>query len=113
MLSEELLKQARTRLFAEKKRIEEELGRGGKRVGADGKEKFETAWKEIGTSEEENALEVAEYSDTLGIHRALEDELSQIEAALLRIEQKTYGICGSCRLPIPQQRLMVRPHAQY
>jgi len=35
----------------------------------------------------------------------------QVEAALTRIEQGTYGTCVDCGQPIPPARLEVRPEA--
>lgn len=39
--------------------------------------------------------------------------MDQIEAALRRIEKKTYGICESCLKPIAKERLKVLPAARY
>ncbi len=39
--------------------------------------------------------------------------LDQIEAALRRIEKKTYGICESCHKPIAKERIKVLPAARY
>ena len=39
------------------------------------------------------------------------DERAGIEAALLRLDNGTYGDCGECGNPIPLQRLMVQPAA--
>ncbi len=38
-------------------------------------------------------------------------ELRQIDAALDRIEQGTYGACVNCGEPIPEKRLEIIPHA--
>lgn len=38
--------------------------------------------------------------------------LTQIRAALKRIEDKTYGLCQDCEEPIPEKRLMANPYAQ-
>lgn len=39
-------------------------------------------------------------------------KLNQIEAALKRIEEKTYGICQDCEDPIPEKRLLSNPYFQ-
>ncbi len=36
-----------------------------------------------------------------------------IDQALKRIEDKTYGICGMCKKPIAKNRLNAMPHADY
>jgi DnaK suppressor protein len=50
---------------------------------------------------------------------AAESALSEIDAALQRLEEGSYGICERCAVPIPWQRLEVLPmtrlctHCQY
>lgn len=39
-------------------------------------------------------------------------KLSQIDGALKRIEDKTYGLCLDCEEAIPEKRLLANPHAQ-
>jgi DnaK suppressor protein len=39
-------------------------------------------------------------------------KLAQIETALKRIEDKSYGKCQDCDEPIPNKRLLVNPHFQ-
>jgi RNA polymerase-binding protein DksA len=39
--------------------------------------------------------------------------LSAIDGALKRIEDGTYGSCGRCGNPIPEERLEARPWAEY
>jgi DnaK suppressor protein len=39
-------------------------------------------------------------------------KLSQIETALKRIEDKSYGLCQDCGDPIPEKRLLSNPHFQ-
>jgi DnaK suppressor protein len=39
-------------------------------------------------------------------------KLAQIEAALKRIDDKTYGLCQDCEEPIPEKRLLHNPHFQ-
>jgi len=40
-----------------------------------------------------------------------EHVLAEIDAALKRIEDGTYGICTNCGKPIPEERLEARPWA--
>ncbi len=40
-------------------------------------------------------------------------ELHEIEEALKKIENNTYGICEMCEEPISFQRLKVKPQAKY
>jgi len=40
------------------------------------------------------------------------DEMADVEAALRRLDQGTYGDCLACGEPIPLQRLLVQPAAE-
>jgi DnaK suppressor protein len=40
-----------------------------------------------------------------------EHVLAEIEAALKRIEEDTYGVCSNCGKPIPEERLEALPWA--
>ena len=46
-----------------------------------------------------------------GLERASLQEIEQIRAALLRIEDGRYGICVSCDTPIGEGRLAAVPYA--
>lgn len=39
-------------------------------------------------------------------------KLRQIENALAKIEDKSYGLCQDCEEPIPEKRLIINPHFQ-
>ncbi|MDR2639330.1 MAG: RNA polymerase-binding protein DksA [Helicobacteraceae bacterium] len=40
-------------------------------------------------------------------------ELREIERALAKVGQKTFGICEMCGEPIGLERMLVKPHARY
>src|SRR5208282_2334337 len=44
-------------------------------------------------------------------HNVRHGELAQIDKALQKIQEGTYGICEECEEPIPDRRLQVRPFA--
>ena len=44
---------------------------------------------------------------------AQQRELAEIDEALMKIENGTYGICEMCEEPIGMQRLKVKPFAKY
>ncbi len=44
---------------------------------------------------------------------AQQQELREIDEALMKIEKGTYGICEMCEEPIGMQRLKVKPFARY
>jgi DnaK suppressor protein len=56
---------------------------------------------------------VASHPDPVAVSRAgvLSARVEEIDAALARIEDGSYGTCTSCGEAIPQERLEFRPHA--
>lgn len=62
-----------------------------------------------GDSEDENAQEVAEYSNRLSLSDTLEKTLRDIDNALTLMDSGTYGICKYCNQPISEARLRARP----
>ena len=54
-----------------------------------------------------------EHEFTLGLLESEQGLLREIDRALQRIEDKTYGICLGTGKPIPLARLRARPWAQY
>ena len=49
-------------------------------------------------------------ANQLGSRNAV--KLNQIQVALKRIEDKTYGLCQDCEESIPEKRLLANPYAQ-
>ena len=59
--------------------------------------------------EESNAVAQADVNAALLFHHR--DELAEVEAALERINNGTYGICAKCREPMEPERLAAYPAA--
>jgi len=59
----------------------------------------------------EQAIDLADDEALAGVDDVLRQEIAQIRAALLRIENGTYGICSACGQPIARARLEARPIA--
>lgn len=53
----------------------------------------------------------AERTERLGLVDTLVGQLREVEKALERIEQGTYGICANCGKEIPAARLEARPES--
>lgn len=95
-------------LLNEKKRIEDELSRfAHRRTGTE--TEYDTEYKDVGDSEDENAAEVAEYSDNLSLESTLEKALRDVESSLKRVEKGDYGKCKYCGKEIDEARLRARP----
>jgi len=48
---------------------------------------------------------------TLGLASVEQRVLNLVEAALRKVNDKTYGSCEACKKPIPQKRLTAMPYA--
>lgn len=109
MISQKLIDEMKESLLSEKRRLEEELShfahRNPKAAGTD----FNTDFPNMGEKEDENASEVAQFSDNLSLEDELEKALRDVESALKTITDGTYGTCKYCKQPIDERRLRARP----
>ncbi len=76
--------------------------------------------KEIQSLKSADASDEADYATISAdseiertISSKLMNELKEIDYALFKIENKTYGICEMCEEPIGTARLQVKPQAKY
>ncbi|HYE22779.1 MAG TPA: TraR/DksA C4-type zinc finger protein [Verrucomicrobiae bacterium] len=106
-----LVEENKAKLMAEEKRLRGILGHEGK---LEGKGEFPGEYKpnftEAGREEGENASEVEQYANDLGVTVDLEEKLTKVEAALKRIEDGTYGKCAMGD-EIEEDRLRALPEA--
>lgn len=66
---------------------------------------------EYGDKADENAQEISDYTTNSATERVLEKTLEDIDGALKRIEDGSYGICKYCQQSISPKRLKARPVA--
>lgn len=66
---------------------------------------------EYGDKPDENAQEISDYTTNTATEKVLEKTLADIEGALKRIENGTYGTCKYCGQAIAPKRLQARPVA--
>jgi len=95
-------------LLSEKTRLEKDLG-VFTTPNPHNKDDYDADFPNLGDSMDENAAEVAAYSDRLSLERKLEDSLADVNKALARIEAGDYGKCKYCDKEIPAERLLARP----
>ena len=55
----------------------------------------------------------AERGETEALVASLEETLSQVERALAKLANGTYGVCEDCGSPIAEARLEAKPAARY
>jgi RNA polymerase-binding protein DksA len=88
------------KLVAKRKELEAQL------EGTQATERHEV---EEGQSDGAQLWEVSEVRD--GLDDASADDLNQVNEALARIDEGTYGFCKSCGNPIGEARLEALPYA--
>ncbi len=70
---------------------------------------YETHFPDYGDDEDENAIEIADYTNNLQVQQELEKAVRDVDTALERIEKGTYGICKYTGELISEDRLRARP----
>lgn len=107
-LDQKFIQSAREKLEQEKKRLENELKSFTKR-NVHNINDYDAHFPSFGDKDDENAAEVAIYSDNLTLERTLESALRDVNDTLKRIENGKYGLCRYCGKSINLQRLLARP----
>lgn len=102
----QLLEELKSQLLSERTKLEAELGNLAHRApnGTD-----VTDFPSHGDKEDENAAEVAEFSDNLSLESELESALKDVHSALKAVDNGSYGKCKYCQNEIDVQRLKARP----
>lgn len=106
--SKEFLQKIEEQLKEEKVRLEKELAKfthKNEHVAGD----YDATFPEYGDKEDENALEVAQYTTNKPLEIALESELRDVGKSLERLKKGDYGVCKYCKKPIDEKRLLARP----
>jgi len=103
------IEEMKRRLTEEQARLERDLADIGTKDPAL-KDRYEASYPESGSnSDDDNAMEVSEYSDELSLKTRLENELRDTKSALAAIAKGKYGICKYCGKEIDEKRLEARP----
>lgn len=103
------IKEMELLLQKEKARVENELSGFAHRTKNTQEATYEVEYKDVGSSEDDNAAEVNTYSNNLSLEGTLEKLLRDIDAALKNIEKNEYGVCKYCSKEISEARLRARP----
>lgn len=109
-LTKETIDQIKNDLIARKEQIKTALLEVSKQDNHDA-DSLGAKFPEYGYKPDENAQEITDYSTSLMTEKVLEKTLEDIDGALKRIENGTYGVCKYCHKPISAKRLMARPVA--
>ncbi|EKD47392.1 MAG: dosage-dependent DnaK suppressor protein [uncultured bacterium] len=108
-MNKQLLTEIKEQLEKERDQLMKDLGKFAnkdeKAVNID----FNTTFPEYGDDEDENAGEIATYSNNLALEDKLEKELRDVLSSLKKIEKNEYGMCKYCHQEISEERLRARP----
>ncbi len=108
-MNDTFLAKMKEKLDADKTRLEDELSKFAHRNTKSSDTDFEADFPNIGDKEDENASEVAQFSDNLSLEDELEKALRDVEAALELYNEDKYGVCKYCQQDIDERRLEARP----
>ncbi len=100
---------AKKHLEDEKVRLESELSRFAHRNTKATEADFQAEFPNMGEKEDENASEVAQFSDNLSLEDELEKALRDVDSALKLMSEGKYGTCKYCGQMIDERRLVARP----
>jgi DnaK suppressor protein len=67
----------------------------------------------VGNHLADDASDVVSRDLNLALRSNSQDLLAQVEAALRRLDEGTYGVCARCGNPINPERLEALPYATY
>ena len=105
----DLVQKMKILLEGEKARLEKELANFAHRNTNASETDFNSDFPNLGEKEDENASEVAQFSDNLSLEDELEKALRDVESALKTIDNGTYGTCKYCGQQIDERRILARP----
>ena len=108
-LSKDDIVKIKAELEARKKQIVEDLNEMSGDTA--NKEDLKVKFPDFGNKTDENAQEIGEYSTNLATEKVLESTLRDIDNALKRIDDGTYGVCKYCEKDIGKKRMQARPVA--
>ena len=97
----------RSRLESEQKRLVEEL----EQLKANVRPANERREGSPFGKREEEAAETLELEKRLTLEKRIRDQMAEVEHALRKFEEETYGLCDSCGQPIDPARLEALPQA--
>jgi DnaK suppressor protein len=102
-------------LLAEQKKLEAELADIGQKNPSNSEDWEATPDEDMDNADPDKNIRadaIEEYANRIGIAAPLEARLTEISAALERIENSAYGVCETCGEKIEEDRLEANPAAR-
>lgn len=107
-MNPEFLKEIEAKLEQEHEELLKEIEKIAPQAATEGQPPS-VSYPNFGDREDESASEVAQFSDNLSLEQTLEKSLRDVEEALARMKNGTYGKCKYCEQEIDERRLQARP----
>jgi len=107
-INKSFIEEMKKLLLEQKSRLEDELEKFTTKNHNE-KDDYETTYPEYGDKSDENAQEITQYLANKPLEMTLENSLRDVNKALKRIAEGTYGICKYCDKQIETKRLQARP----
>lgn len=107
-MKKQIQKEIEKILLNEKASLEKELAKFSTPSKNDPTD-YKADFPNYGDDETENSNEVAAFDVNVTLEATLEKELRDVNKALERLKNGTYGICKYCKQPIQDKRLLARP----
>ena len=104
-MDQAIIDKIKENLLKEKQHLEAEMSSLGHKSNGGN----EVDFPQLGNKDDENAAEVALFSDNLSLEETVDRQLRDVNDALARITKGTYGTCKYCGKPIDVNRLIARP----
>ncbi len=105
--SEAFVSEMRTVLQKEKEKLAAALSRLSNKNSSTNA--YEAHFPDYGDDEDENAIEIADYTNNIQVQQELEKAVRDVDTALDRIDKGVYGICKYTGELISEDRLRARP----
>ena len=99
------------KLLEEKNRLTEELSKVGRLNDESGEWEVKGDVDEANADENDNADRFEDFEEKSSLVIPLEQRLTEVENALARILEGTYGSCSVCKNEIEKERLLANPAA--
>ena len=110
-MKKEFITAMKKRLEDERDRIVAELNKIGIKDPNASEEDWNARYVDVGSDTADNAYEVDQFATNKSIEHELEKSLRDINKALKRVEDGTYGVCKYCSEEVNEKRLEARPDA--
>jgi DnaK suppressor protein len=111
-LTPAILDKLKQQLEQKRRRLNAAISREQQREGSDDTE-YEDPAEDVPGDSGDSSVDLQAWDDGHQTLVDLQADLGEVENALAKFDQGTYGLCEVCGRPIPLARLRVLPEARY